>query len=58
VSPLKELLALLPDDLSGAITPARLIDFLKKLPQGQPIAASVSHSGQEWYLNLNLSDLK
>jgi hypothetical protein len=55
---LDELLKILPEGLSGTITPGNLISFLQKLPKGQPIEAFVSHQGQEWMLCLNLRDLK
>ena len=57
MNPLETLLELLPE-FSGEILPARLIAFLKTLPQNRPINATVSHAGQEWFLSLNLSDLK
>jgi hypothetical protein len=47
----------LPPDIVGTTSAARLISFLKTLPPDSPIGTSVTQSGQEWYLSLNLSDL-
>lgn len=54
---LDDVLKMLPSDMNGTITVARIIAALKKLPQDQPAHVQVEQHGLDWYFCISLKDL-